>query len=278
MWQFLYKVIFVLNPFYDIHRQNKDGSSLLMRACRENNLPLVNVLIKAGADLNVATLSNITPLFCAIFNGFTDVAIALIKAGANTEKGTGFGLTPLMLATQDGHTEIVKALIEAKANIHALDILKNSALAYAIRNEHTQIALALIDAHCPINNINLLGDRPIHLAILSENNAIIDGLLLARASVNVQDVHGRTPLNYAVSKGNYPLAIKLIQWMSDTNEIDYTTAKAFKSKISAIQKRAESNYRANIVHQTKSHRARNNATKKQHITVHQSLSTQRLKG
>ena len=55
-------------------------------AVRANDLPTVQVLIRAGANVNAASRYGMTPLLFAAQNGEPKVVAALLKAGANAEQ------------------------------------------------------------------------------------------------------------------------------------------------------------------------------------------------
>lgn len=102
--------------------QNHD----LVNASGRGDLPIVNALLRAGADVNdaKATVSGpTTALMEAASNGHLEVVQALLaaKADVNATRGSHAkeGDTALTLATMNGHLDVVQALLAAKADIHA---------------------------------------------------------------------------------------------------------------------------------------------------------------
>ncbi|CAG2229252.1 unnamed protein product [Mytilus edulis] len=59
---------------------------------------------------------NMTPLYIASINGFTDVVELLLNHNANPCLGTGFNETPIFSAAEKGRVEIVKLLLKFKAD------------------------------------------------------------------------------------------------------------------------------------------------------------------
>jgi hypothetical protein len=66
-------------------RDRESGDTLLIRAARMGNLPLVTALLAASANVHAANTAGATPLSEAIRGGHDDVAAALRRAGASTE-------------------------------------------------------------------------------------------------------------------------------------------------------------------------------------------------
>src|SRR5579862_7575566 len=95
-------------------------SNDLITAAGRGDLPAVNALLKAGADVNDAK---------------------------NTVSGS---TTALMEASAKGHLEVVQALLTAKADVNATrghnsrDDDGNTALALATRNSHLNVVQALL--------------------------------------------------------------------------------------------------------------------------------------
>lgn len=101
-----------------------------------------------------------TPLIYASRKGHLPVVILLLKRGAALEIKNTFGNTALILATIEGHIEVVKILIAAGADVNSSNKWNNNtALHYAYIMGHTDIKNILINAGANIyakNNENLI--------------------------------------------------------------------------------------------------------------------------
>ena len=86
-------------------------------AAMRADLDKVRILLKAGADVNVAQGDGMTALHWSAENRSVEMATMLIYAGANVEAVTRIGgYTPLHLASRSGSAAIVQELLEAGAN------------------------------------------------------------------------------------------------------------------------------------------------------------------
>ena len=86
-------------------------------AAMRADLDKVRILLKAGADVNVAQGDGMTALHWSAENRSAEMAAMLIYAGANVEAVTRIGgYTPLHLASRSGSAAIVQELLEAGAN------------------------------------------------------------------------------------------------------------------------------------------------------------------
>ncbi len=101
-------------------------------ASQAGSAPVVEALLKAGADAKATTETGVTSLHLAALSGSTGVISALIKAGADPNaKEPAWGETPLMLAAARGRTSAVKALLQAGADpaitAQVLDLMARAA-------------------------------------------------------------------------------------------------------------------------------------------------------
>ena len=92
----------------------------LLVSVQDNDLNTVNQHIAYGSDLNVqdGTFSN-TPLNFAGIYGLTEIAEVLVDAGADLNLVNADNFTPLCNAAAWGHTEVVTILLDAGADISA---------------------------------------------------------------------------------------------------------------------------------------------------------------
>lgn len=104
---------------------DEDGNTLLVEAADRNWIDLAAHLVKARAVnngrqayLDSRTLDpGWTALFCAVRQGYDEIAYMLLDAQASPNlASTQGGLTPLTLAASQGRTELCKVLLSARAD------------------------------------------------------------------------------------------------------------------------------------------------------------------
>jgi ankyrin repeat protein len=81
----------------------KGGMTPLLYAARQNSLQAAEMLVKAGADLNMADPDGTSPLVMAIINAHYDLPVYLMDHGADPNIADKFGRTALYAAV-DMHT------------------------------------------------------------------------------------------------------------------------------------------------------------------------------
>ena len=101
----------------DFNGTTNSLNAALREACKKGNEEVVNHLIAAKVDVNVADIYRFTPLMIASQAGHEAIVEKLIQAGADINVKGEHGKTALMLACSRGHIYIVKKLIEAGATI-----------------------------------------------------------------------------------------------------------------------------------------------------------------
>lgn len=104
--------------------------------------PLVEVLLRAGADPNISG-GVTTPLVEAAARGDSATVVLLLASGADPNLSDAGDSTPLMAASKRGELTIVSALLQAGARVNQRSKLGSSALALAQAGGHEEIATAL---------------------------------------------------------------------------------------------------------------------------------------
>lgn len=96
--------------------KNIRGSTPLHLAAINPDPSVIEVLLGAGADVNVADDDGFTPLHMAAFHRQADYALLLLEAGADVNAKTASGRTPLSMAE--------KARADEASGVISLWILK----------------------------------------------------------------------------------------------------------------------------------------------------------
>ncbi len=108
----------------DVNIIGRWETTSLHNACLRGHKEIVKILLSSdvSSSINAQNEFKETPLLVACHKGFIDIAEMLIKAGADVNITDNHIQTPLHVASMHGHTNIIKLLIAANANIHARDI------------------------------------------------------------------------------------------------------------------------------------------------------------
>ena len=126
------------------------GKAILHYASAAGCVETVKLLLRLGADPNIADRGQHPPLYClanecASANG-PDVVRLLVQAGADVNAGTGVtGATALHMAARQGFVEIAAALLDCGANINARDQKGDTPLQRALNCRRPQVARLLAE-------------------------------------------------------------------------------------------------------------------------------------
>jgi len=116
---------------------NYGGSNALYEAVLEGRNEIVELLIEAGANVNLKHgIYGDTPLYPAAIKGRKKICELLIAKGADVNAKRDNGRNPLHIAAFWGHTEVVKLLIAKGANINEKDNWDETPLDLAIDEEN----------------------------------------------------------------------------------------------------------------------------------------------
>ncbi len=112
---FLHRLL-ALGPIFT---KTKYGETALHFSVSSGELWLVEMLVKAGADVNAIDNDRISPLDVAARINEFDIAEFLINANANVHLQNRHGYTPLHTAASHGNDGICELLIKAGADVNA---------------------------------------------------------------------------------------------------------------------------------------------------------------
>ncbi|KAM3218864.1 ankyrin repeat and KH domain-containing protein mask isoform X2 [Capsicum annuum] len=103
----------------NLHAQTDDDNCPLISAVAANSLPCVELLVKAGANVNVKA-GDATPLLIAAHNGSTEIINCLLQAGADPTAADEDGNKPIQLAATSGSRAAVEALLAVTPRIQSV--------------------------------------------------------------------------------------------------------------------------------------------------------------
>ena len=176
-----------------------------------------------SGDRNVC---DFTPLQMAAENGNFGCVDLLINAGADVNMSDRCGNTPLSLAAANDHDGCVFTLLMAGARVNGK--MTVSPLAAAVRNGHINVARMLILAGADVNMLGECLNRPLYYAAIGGNPECVSALLRAGASVNeAAKCNIFVPLIDAAKRGHYECCRMLIQVGADVNEKNRVGETAF---------------------------------------------------
>ena len=124
-----------------LKRPNENGMYPIHRAADNGRLEVVQLLLKAGADVNTphATVQA-TPLQYAASGGHVEVVRTLLDAKANVNATDSTGRTPLMWAATNGQAAVVELLLARGADANQKTSAGWTALKYAEQKQHPEVA------------------------------------------------------------------------------------------------------------------------------------------
>jgi len=215
------------------------------RVSTPGNNTVANILVRAGADVNVHCGANSsTPLIEATKQRCSAICHALLENGARVDDSDQYGRTALHHAAELGSVSIATLLLRRGASVDAMDRFCRTALMEASSKGYTDLARELLntganplleciegktalflaswegkvnalwlllEANTPINLVDNDGYTPLHGACSQGHLHICRVLVGRRASLHVTDGLGRTPLHCACFKGDCEIVQMLLR-------------------------------------------------------------------
>ena len=238
-----------------------DGSSPLAWAAYMNDESAVDLLIRAGADVDKANdFHNVTPLALACENANPNIVAKLLAAGADPNIAQKNGVTPLMACADAGTVEGVRALIAKGADVNAREAEDDqTALMWAAAEGHAAIVKLLIDNGADVAVRSRVVEKPepyivdmpldqsiwgsnypdttrwekvgggytaLHFAAQAGDIESAQLLLEAGADIDAPLEEWGTALNVAIASGHEDFALFLVANGADPNASDAWGASA----------------------------------------------------
>ncbi|XP_048351059.1 ankyrin repeat and SAM domain-containing protein 3 isoform X2 [Sphaerodactylus townsendi] len=176
----------------DLHTAASIGQHEVVQAC-----------IQCGSlDLNQRNCGGWTALMYASYIGHNAIVQMLLEAGANVNMPTPEGQTPLMLASSCGNESVAYLLLQRGAKLEMKDIHGWTALFHCTSAGHQQMVKFLLDNGANANcREPLCGYTPLMEAAASGHEIIVQYLLTHGVRVDVRDNTGAIARTLAMQYG-----------------------------------------------------------------------------
>jgi len=123
----------------DVNKVNSHDEQALLHAAWKGRLDAVRWLVEHGARLN-RDGKQWAALHYAVFAGHAEIVAYLIGRGADVNALSTNGSTPLMMAAREGKESIAKTLLASGARTDIVNEHGDDALRWAMRNNNLNIA------------------------------------------------------------------------------------------------------------------------------------------
>ncbi|XP_055954321.1 serine/threonine-protein phosphatase 6 regulatory ankyrin repeat subunit C-like [Patella vulgata] len=213
-----------------INRQTSDRQYSALHYCVRGGrwkevLDCIQLLVEAGADVNLQDIDGTTPIQKAAECGMAAVVIYLAKRGANLDIRYNEGTLFHFLAAEsnemvDSYDEFIRLLMSQGIDINELNSCNESPLYLAVFQENEEMVKTLIKSHCDVN-IKVGDDMgSVLMEPIGYSDTITQILINAGCDVNIADKYGVTPLMKCVEMGNLVLVKQLIDRGASVNAKD----------------------------------------------------------
>ncbi|KAH3783590.1 E3 ubiquitin-protein ligase MIB2-like isoform X1 [Dreissena polymorpha] len=250
-------VLFVLQNNPIVINAKHQGLTALIVASHEGNKAVVEILIAAGADLNITDDNGNTALMAATLRNHEDIAMILIRAGSNihfrNKKGQGIlhfaaigqanGIlkealmkgvdpntkerdrrdTPLHTAIMTNNIAGALCLIQhLHVDIEVSDAIGHNALTLAAMKECVTLVEALVDRLPSLANYQKSEDgyTALHVAAINDAVGVIAALIKRNANANIPGNDHTIPLHLSCNEGYIKSSKLLIKAGANANAQD----------------------------------------------------------
>ncbi|KAF1745236.1 hypothetical protein MXB_3730 [Myxobolus squamalis] len=219
----------------DVNQVNSEGQSLLSVASSAGQISLVQHLLEKGAKPDHSGVQlNFTPL---MNDGYADIANLLVAAGAKLDVISDIGNTPLMEAIKSGSLEIVNIILnksrldfvtkmtqpdtDGTIPFNEMTSLSDTPLSLACRTGSYEVAKLLLEQIASQGKINQLElFNALIDASIEGYIEIIKLLIQYGCDINILSPNYTSPLHLAANRGNLDLVKLFLDQGADVNYLN----------------------------------------------------------
>jgi ankyrin repeat protein len=205
---------------WELISRSRDLSPLAM-AAKMGHVEVVQLLIRAGAQLDAERSICHSPLYLAASKGLAEMVRVLLNAGAKVQETSRDFEGHLYHAAASGHVQVVRVMLEAGATLMteepatgpAVRAPVGTVLHNLVKRCKLDALRSILTAGADVNLRNEAGATALHQVGALEFNQQTDYARLLidfGADLDAVDGKGSTPLHIAVANGNLGVVRTLI--------------------------------------------------------------------
>ena len=209
-------------PEVDVNHRGR-ACTALHYAVRKGT-QMVQILIDAGADVQAIAGGHTPLMFACSDDGKEHVEVVqmLVRAGAGVSVATQHGDTCLIFAASHGHTETVRYLVGLPVDVNRAGKSGLTALHYAVRRDNQEVVQMLIDAGADVGAKDASGNTVMREAVYLHYIGNVKILVRAGAGFHVTDQNRDAYLSLAAADG----CSRMVRYLLGLPEVDVNHADA----------------------------------------------------
>ena len=193
----------------------------LIQASQQGMYTTVQLLLRHGANPNIADEEGCTALTMASQMGHTATVKLLLRCGALVDWRMNNGRTGLQQAATTGQCDTVRELLSAGADVNAHDDIQDrTALIHASEEGHYETVLVLLENNADVNFADRECCTSLIVASESGHGQIVRLLLENSAQVDATMRSGRSALTQACQNGRLTALEQLLRHSANVNRPD----------------------------------------------------------
>lgn len=145
------QLVDLLNRGIDPNTIDEQGNTLLILAANGGHVRTVEAILPYRPNVSQRNLAGDSALMMAVLRGHEEVVEILLKAGAEVNHD---GWTPMMYAAFEGRLNLVERFLASGADVNRLAPNQSNALMFAARNGHIDVVRRLLQTDVDLHQQN----------------------------------------------------------------------------------------------------------------------------
>ncbi|EGI64027.1 Transient receptor potential channel pyrexia [Acromyrmex echinatior] len=186
----------------ELNRLDQDGYAAIHHAANGGDKVCLDILLKAGCQVDLLTRKNDTALHLAAEVGCVSNLTLLVKANANLQLKNHRGYTALHLAARSHSLECVEILLKGRADPNVEDNEGRTSLHLALGKSlmTDDITELLLKWRANVNKADMYGYTPLHIAASNELSRCVNLLIKHEADLSARTIGGNSALSIVLRK------------------------------------------------------------------------------